>query len=367
MNLKVVVILSFALCAMILAVSGCFTMQKVGRTPEGARLSALKQSSNYVDGTFRNHVPIPEILNGGASMSGFVKFFFQSRDNPAPPGPVPVVKTDLKSLDPDKDVVIWLGHSSYFIRLGGKTLLIDPVFSAYASPFFFSTRAFKGTSLYTADDMPHIDYLLISHDHWDHLDYASVTELMPKTGQIVTGLGVGEHFARWGFPEAMVHEADWGTSLRLDDTLAIHVLPARHYSGRWMDKNRTLWVSFALETPSRRIYYTGDSGYGPHFEEIGKRFGAFDMALLDSGQYNEAWGNVHMSPEQAAQAAMDLNAKEALPSHAGKFSIAFHSWDDPFNRFVKASEGKPFRGVTPKIGEVVVLTDPEQTFSRWWE
>lgn len=367
MDLKVVVIFGLAICTLILVVSGCFTMQKIGGTPEGARLLAIRMSPNYIDGTFRNHVPIPEILGGGASMSDFVKLFFQSRVNPAPPGPVPVVKTDLKSLDPDKDVVIWLGHSSYLIKLGGKTLLVDPVFSDYASPFFFSTRAFKGASLYTADDMPYIDALLISHDHWDHLDYATVMELKPKTGQIITGLGVGEHFVRWGFPEAMVHEADWDTTVLLDETLAVHVLPARHYSGRWLDKNRSLWVSFAVETLSRRIYYSGDSGYGPHFKTIGKRFDGFDLALLDSGQYNEAWRNVHMSPEQATQAAIDLNAKGALPSHAGKFSIAFHSWDDPFNRFVNASEGKPFRVVTPKIGELVDLADPGQSFSRWWE
>jgi len=362
-------LLSLAACLLLLAVSGCFYLghEKFGRLPEGERLAALEASPNYRDGTFHNQVEIREIVSGGPSLKGFVKFFFHERDNPVPPGPVPIVKTDLKALDGADDVVVWLGHSSYFVRLGGRTILIDPVFSAYASPFFFSTRAFAGTNPYTAADMPAIDYLLISHDHWDHLDYDTVMALKPKVRHVVVGLGVGAHFARWGFPGEMVHEADWDTDVRLDDGLTIHVLTARHFSGRWLDRNRTLWASFAFETPSRRVFYSGDSGYGPHFKEIGERFGGFDLVMLDSGQYNEAWRNVHMTPEQSAQAAEDLQARAALPSHAGKFSISYHSWDDPFKRFVKAGEGRDYRLVTPRIGEPVRLAEREQTFSHWWE
>lgn len=353
----------------LLAISGRIYLQqdKFGRLPEGARLAKLEQSPNYSDGTFHNKVPMAEIVKGGVNISGFIKYFFHHRENPEPSGPVPVVKTDLKSLNREKDVVIWLGHSSYYIQLGGKTILIDPVFSAYASPFFFSTRAFAGTNIYTAKDFPEIDYLLISHDHWDHLDYDTVMALKPKIKNVVTGLGVGEDFARWGFPDTMVHEMDWDTTLQLDEDLAIHVLTAHHFSGRWLERNRTLWVSFALETSSHRIYYSGDSGYGPHFKDIGKRFGYFDLVLLDSGQYNEAWKHVHMMPEESAQAAVDLNSKAALPSHNGKFSIAYHSWDDPYKRFVKVSQGKPYRMLTPEIGEVVDLANRQQVFTNWWE
>lgn len=353
----------------IMAVSGCLYLgsDKFGKLPAKDRLARIEQSPNFNDGIFHNQVAFQEIVKGGVSISGFIKFFFHERERPEPPSPVPVVKTDLKAIDRNTDVVIWLGHSSYFVQLRGKTILIDPVFSAYASPFFFSTRAFAGTNPYTAEDMPDIDYLLISHDHWDHLDYDTVRSLRSKVRNVVTGLGVGEHFALWGFPSENVYEQDWNTTLRLDDDLAIHALTARHFSGRWLDRNKTLWVSFALETPSRRIYYSGDSGYGPHFKEIGERFDGFDLVLLDSGQYNEAWQYVHMMPEQSAQAAQELRAKAALPSHAGKFSIAYHSWDDPFRRFVTASKGKPYRPVTPKIGEVVALDAPGQMFSHWWE
>ncbi len=351
------------------AVSGWLFLQqeKFGRLPQGERLAKIRQSPNYHGETFRNQVPFEEIVKGGSSVSGFIKFFFHERDHPQPPGPVPVVRTDLRALDKKQDLLVWLGHSSYFIQLGGKTILIDPVFSPNASPVFFTTRAFAGTSLYTAADMPDIDYLLISHDHWDHLDYATVVALKSKTGQVITGLGVGEHFARWGFPESMVTEADWDASVRLDDALTIHVLTARHFSGRLLDRNHTLWVSFALETPERRIFYSGDSGYGPHFKEIGERFEGFDLVMVDSGQYNEAWQYVHMTPEQSAQAAEDLRARAALPSHTGKFCISFHSWDDPFKRFIKAGAERPYRLVTPRIGETVRLADNDQTFTRWWE
>ncbi|MBG0791404.1 MAG: MBL fold metallo-hydrolase [Desulfovibrionaceae bacterium] len=354
---------------LVLVVSSCLYLNQTrfGRLPKGERLDRISKSPNYRDGTFHNREPIVRIVEGGGGFGLWLKFLLRDGDGLTPPTPLPVVKTDLKALDPNADVVVWFGHSSYFVQLGGRTFLIDPVFSDHASPVSFSTRAFDGTTIYSAEDMPDIDYLLISHDHWDHLDYDTVKALAPRIGHVVTGLGVGEHLARWDFPDDKVIEADWDTQVQLEDGLTIHVLTARHFSGRLFDRNRTLWVAFALETPSRRIYYSGDSGYGSHFKEIGERFGGFDLAILDSGQYNEAWRHVHMNPEQAARAAEDLKARAALPSHVGRFNISYHSWDDPFRRFVTAGEGRPYRVVTPKIGEIVELGDQSQTFSSWWE
>lgn len=369
MNMLYKIILLLVISVILAAISGCFFLShdKFGRQPQGDRLDTLSRSPNYRDGTFHNREPIVRIVEGGGGLSLWLKFLLRDGDGLTPPGQLPVTKTDLTSLDPGRDVVVWLGHSSYFIRMGGKAILIDPVFSDHAAPVSFSTRAFDGTTVYTAEDMPDIDYLLISHDHWDHLDYDTVTALRPKTRHVVTGLGVGEHFARWGFPDEMVHEADWDEAVQLEQGLTIHVLTARHFSGRLFDRNRTLWVSFALETPSRRIFYSGDSGYGAHFKEIGDRFGSFDLVMLDSGQYNEAWQHVHMNPEQAAQAAEDLRARSALPSHAGRFNISYHSWDEPFRRFVAAGRDKPYRLVTPRIGEMVELADERQAFTQWWE
>lgn len=362
-------IISIVVLTALVAISGCVYLQhdKSGRLPERDRLARIRQSPHYRDGIFHNQVPFREIVKGGSGFSSLLKYLFHPRQNPEPAGPVPTVKTDLKGLDRQQDVVVWLGHSSYFVQLGGKTFLIDPVFSDYASPIFFSTRAFAGSNHYTADDMPDIDYLLISHDHWDHLDYDTVMALKPKIGTVVTALGVGEHFARWGFADAQVIEADWDTDLHMGSGVVIHVLTARHFSGRLLDRNRTLWCSFALEVPGRRIFYSGDSGYGPHFAAIGERFDGFNLALLDCGQYNENWPDVHMMPEQAAQAALDMRAKAALPGHDGKFSISYHSWNEPFLRFTVAANEKLLRAATPRIGEALVLESSAHNFSKWWE
>ncbi len=272
----------------------------------------------------------------------------------------------LHALEQNQDVMIWLGHSSFFIQLDGKTFLIDPVLSQNASPIPFTNQAFAGTSIYTAEDFPEIDYLLISHDHWDHLDYPSVSALRDKIGTIVTGLGVGAHFERWGFPPSQIHEADWNTSLTVDEGFQLHILPARHFSGRWLERDQSLWVAFALKSPTRSLFFSGDSGYGNHFREIGNALGGFDLAMLDVGQYDLQWRYVHMLPEDAANASRDLNSKAMMPANVGKFSMAFHRWDEPF-RELSAMQGDLSPSlVTPLIGETVDLSQIGRGFTPWW-
>jgi L-ascorbate metabolism protein UlaG (beta-lactamase superfamily) len=215
--------------------------------------------------------------------------------------------------------------------------------------------------------MPGIDFMLVTHDHWDHLDYSSIKALLPKVGQVVVGLGVGEFFDRWGYPSDRVREADWNDTLEFDAGLRIHVLPARHYSGRMLTRNKTLWVAFALETPRHKLFFSGDSGYGPHFREIGERFDGFDLVALDMGQYDKRWANIHMFPEQAAQAAEDLRTTALLPAHVGRFSIAAHDWDEPLKQIAQASQGRPYHLLTPHLGGLVRLDEPTQQFPRWWE
>ena len=349
-----------------LAVCGYAYLQhpKFGALPDTAQ---FENSPNYRDGQFHNLQPDPEPTVHEDDRRGWVDMLLMPEDNITPPGPIPVEMTDLHALDRAEDMVIWLGHSSYFIQLGGQRILIDPVLSINASPVPRTNVAFDGASPFSAEDIPDIDYLLISHDHWDHIDYPTLMALKDRIGQVVVGLGVGAHFRSWGFPEERIHEADWNTTLRLDDELAINVLPARHYSGRLLTRNQSLWVSYALETEERKLYFSGDSGYGEHFKAIGQTFGEFDLVMLDSGQYDEQWRHIHMMPEDAAQAADDLNAKAMMPAHVGKFSIAFHSWDDPFKRIVAASEGKGWQLVTPLIGHPVGLVEPELASVFWWE
>jgi hypothetical protein len=182
---------------------------KFGKVPDGARLDTIKRSPNYSGDGFQNLIPTPVLVNDRSFVSGLVGYLFAKKDRSVPTLPIPSVKTDLQSLDRNMDVVVWLGHSSYFIQLGGKRILIDPVFSASAAPVPYVNKAFDGTNPYTAEDVPEIDYLLITHDHWDHLDYATVTALRARTKTVVCGLGVGAHLEFWGYDKEKIHEADW--------------------------------------------------------------------------------------------------------------------------------------------------------------
>jgi len=337
-----------------------------GKLPEGERLSRISTSGNQAGGTFRNQVDTPLLTTDESQLELWLSNFNKQR-NTRPPAAMPSIRTDLKALDPAQDLVVWLGHSSYFVQLGGRRLLIDPVFSTNAAPVMWANVAFEGTSIYSADDVPAVDVLQISHDHYDHLDYPTVRALRPKVRQVIAGLGVGAHFESWGYDKRTVYEADWYETVQAGPELQVHVTPARHFSGRAFTRDRTEWVGFALTTPQHRIFFSGDSGYGPHFTEIGRRYGPLDWAALDMGQYDGRWANVHMNPEQAAQAAEDLGTRVLTPGHVGRFSIAPHDWDDPFKRIEAASRQQRYALWTPVIGQPVYLDGRPQEFSPWWE
>ncbi|MCV9879621.1 MBL fold metallo-hydrolase [Brenneria izbisi] len=338
-----------------------------GQPPTGDELAKLKQSSFYHDEGFKNLTATPQLTGSGNTLVTIAKFLFGKDVDAIPPAPLPSIKTDLHALDLQQDLVIWMGHSSYFLHMGGKRILIDPVFSLSASPVPGVNKAFDGSNIYTADDIPDIDYLLISHDHWDHLDYPTIKQLRTKIKRIVLPLGVGSHFVQWGFDKRKIHEGDWFSTFELEHDLTIHLLPARHFSGRLLGRNKTLWASFALITPQHKLFISGDSGYGAHFKEIGDRFGGFDLAILECGQYNENWRYIHMMPEETAQAGQDLNAAAIIPSHNSKFKLAHHTWDDPLKRVVAASENKAYRLLTPMIGQTVSMDEKQPSFPHWWE
>lgn len=338
-----------------------------GALPSGTRLEEIKRSKNYVAGMFRNQIETPMRTTDQSEWAMWVQTIFETEGHPRPLGALPTKKNDLRSLDIAQDVAVWLGHSSYYLQLNGRRILIDPVFSTNASPIPFTNTAFEGTSLYTADDIPEIDFLLISHDHYDHLDYPTILALKPKVRQVIVGLGVGAHFAAWGYDMQRVQEKDWNESIGAPNDLQIMVTPARHFSGRTFTRDQSLWVGFALISPSRRLFFSGDSGYAKHFEEIGQELGPFDWVALDSGQYDPRWANVHMNPEQAAQAATDLRARVLTPEHVGRFSLAPHDWDDPFKRISIASQGRGYELWTPEIGQPMYLDGRSNSFAPWWQ
>lgn len=363
------ILLVLAATAVIFAISGYTVLHQplFGQHPEGVRLALIERSPNYRDGIFHNQIDSPLHTSDSSEFSILVEGLFGERGQPRPKGVIPSIKTDLKTLDINEDLVVWLGHSSYFVQLGGKRVLLDPVFSVNAAPIPMANRAFAGTSIYSAEDMPDIDALLITHDHYDHLDYPSIIALQPKVSQVVVGLGVGAHLQAWGYPTDRIREIDWYDTVSLADRLKIHATPARHFSGRTFDRNLSLWVGYALTTDSSRIFFSGDSGYAPHFAEVGNRYGPFNWVALDAGQYDPRWANVHMNPEEAAQAAEDLRAAAFTPGHVGRFSIAPHDWNDPFIRITAASKDRSYELWTPIIGSPIFLDGRDQEFAPWWE
>jgi L-ascorbate metabolism protein UlaG (beta-lactamase superfamily) len=345
-------IIILALVLIIIAFIYFFTHQpSFGQAPSGQRLELIKRSPNYRDGQFQNLSPTPALTEGVSYFGVLKEFFFTKKYRVKPTGPLPSKKTDLLSLSPEENVLVWFGHSSYYLQVDGKKILVDPVFSGNASPVSFTTRSFPGTDIYTTDDMPEIDYLFISHDHWDHADHQTLVKMRRKVKTVITGLGVGAHLERWGYNPDCIREKDWNEEVSLGDGFTVHTAPARHFSGRSFKRNGSLWLSFVLLTPGFRLYLGGDSGYDTHFKTIGERFGPFDLAILEDGQYDKSWKYIHMMPEEVVQAAEDLRARKLMPVHWSKFALANHAWDDPIIRITKEAERKHMTLLTPMIGE----------------
>lgn len=275
---------------------------------------------------------------------------------------IPSQKTDLKTLDPNEDVLIWFGHSSYFIQIEGKKFLVDPIFSK--SLFFFGPRAFPGSDIYEASDIPEVDFLIITHDHFDHLDFETVRKL--KFKKAICPLKVGKHLKRWNVQD--ITEMNWFESIPLSSNFKLFCLPAQHFSRRGFLKNRTLWASFLIETPKGfKIFLGGDGGYSPHFSDIQKKFQTIDLAILENGQYSPNWPKIHMAPNETIEAAKNLNAKALLPVHNSKFSLAPHKWNEPLIKLSELALNQDFKLKTPMIGEKVDLKNPNQKFKKWWE
>lgn len=340
---------------------------KFGKAPAGQRLERMKRSPHYKNGKFENLHPTPALTEGYSMLGVTLEFLFQKTERRKPQGNIPSVKTDLLHLSPDEDVLVWFGHSSYFMQIDGKRVLVDPVFSGNAAPLPGSNRAFGGTDRYRVEDLPRIDYLLLTHDHYDHADYETLVQLQAKTETVVCGLGVGAHLEHWGFSAGQVLEKDWNEKADLDSGFAVYALPARHFSGRRLSRNNTLWLSFLLQTPTRKIYVGGDSGYDTHFAEAGSRFGPIDLAILENGQYDVKWKYIHMQPDEVLKAARDLKAKRLFPVHNSKFAMANHAWNEPLTRIAEYNRLVNLPLVTPLIGERVDLGNERQPFREWWK
>jgi L-ascorbate metabolism protein UlaG (beta-lactamase superfamily) len=337
-----------------------------GKAPSGERLKRIRQSANFRDGSFQNQSFTPVMPEDVSVFKVIWNGMFNRSERNKPKTSLPSRKTNLKTLNPGKDVLIWFGHSSYFMQIDGKKILVDPVFSGSASPFSFMVKSFTGSDVYAAEEMPEIDYLFITHDHWDHLDYQTVMKLKFKVGKIITGLGTGAHLENCGFDPIKIIEKDWNEQVILDSGFIATYVPGRHFSGRGFKRNQALWGAFVFQTPTKKIFIGGDSGYDTHFAKIGAEHGPFDLALLECGQYNQYWRYIHMNPEQTVQAAIDLKTKMLMPVHWAKFALALHAWDESIQRVTKEAHRLNIPIIHPMIGEEVDLND-FGVQSEWWK
>ena len=328
----------------------------------------FEQSPQYMEGKFHNPKQF-KMMDISTTFRTAKRYLFEKRQDVTPELEVPMISLDASTLQnqsSDELAIYRLGHSSILVDQGGKFWLIDPVFSERASPVSWAgPKRFHPTPI-SLERLPTIEGVIISHDHYDHLDHDSIQALKDKTSYFVTPLGVGERLKNWGVAASKIHQLDWWQSVRLNG-VELTATPAQHFSGRSIgDSNRTLWASWVIKSPGGSIYFSGDSGYFDGFKEIGERLGPFDLTLIENGAYDQNWSNVHMQPEQSLQAHQDLKGRAMMPVHNGTFDLALHPWHEPFERIRKLAASADVNLLTPIIGERVRIKSPA-SHQAWWQ
>ncbi len=337
----------------------------------GKATPALKaqyaQSPNWKEGKFENLVETTMEFSIQNVPKLMYKQFFETKGrNPKKALPILPFERDVFLEPADEAKIIWYGHSVVLMRLQGKTLLIDPMLGPNAAPIApFPVKRFSENSLEVIDTLPPIDLVLMTHDHYDHLDYASIQRLKSKTRHYFVALGVKRHLMRWGISAEQITEFDWWDQ-QVFEEISITFTPTRHFSGRGLkDRAKSLWGGWAFQTAQENLYFSGDGGYGDHFKEVGKRLGPFDFGWMECGQYNPNWHQIHMYPEESVQAGHDTKVRKAMAVHWGGFALAQHHWKDPIERFMAAAQKEALPAITPRIGECF---SPSSThFEDWWK
>lgn len=346
---------------------------RVGSNPAGDRLARIQALPAYRDGVLHNVVPT-DMRMPFPVMLKVMWWMLRGGEGREPEGPLPVAPFDKEAWDripADQVAVAWLGHSSVLIKLEGLTLLTDPVFGGRASMFtFIGPEHFKYSTPIDVAMLPKVDVVLLSHDHYDHLCYETINDLVAQRAahgmRFIAALGVGAHLEKWGVAPSSITELEWWQQFDVG-AVKLTFAPARHFTGRTM-RNRfsTLWGSFVLEGKSKRIFFGADSGYAPTFKEIGERFGPFDLAMLECGAYSGFWPDIHMFPEETAQAALDVRATTLMPIHWGKFALGLHPWKESIERITERAAELDLPLLTPRIGRIVTALD-ERASETWWK
>jgi L-ascorbate metabolism protein UlaG (beta-lactamase superfamily) len=332
--------------------------------------SRLAKSAQFVaqDCRFQN-LPNPDAKPQRSAWDIWSRLVLEKKQGTVPVDPIPVRMLDraaLDALDVTANHIIRLGHSSHLLKLRGKWWLIDPVFGPRASPVTWAGPARFHPPPLALQDVPQIEGLVLSHDHYDHLDVPTIEALKDRVQRYFVPLGVGQRLRDWGVPADRIQEFDWWEQGQWGEVI-LTAAPAQHFSGRTLwDRNKTLWASWSLQSGDERIFYSGDSGYFGGFKEIGARFGRIDIALMENGAYDSYWPAVHMSPEETVQAFEDLRARTLYLVHNSTFDLAFHGWREPLERVAALAQQRGIALATPEIGEVLTLGKPRVN-RKWWE
>ncbi len=327
-------------------------------------------SKNYKDGKFVNTNKV-ELDMSFRDMGKSIVGYFKPQPNTVPEKNIPVQKVDSLQIAAynGNTRLIWFGHSAFLLQIDQKNILIDPMFGEVPAPHpMLGGKRFSKELPIEIEKIPKIDAVLISHDHYDHLDYGSIKKLNSRVKIFYVPLGVGVHLQEWGVEKERIIELDWWQETTLDG-LRFICTPAQHFSGRGLsDRTKTLWSSWIIQSNTDNIFFSGDSGYADHFKKIGEKYGPFDFAMIECGQYNKMWPDIHMFPEETAQAGLDLKAKEIMPIHWGAFKLAMHTWTDPIERVTKKAKELNIDIVTPRIGQSIFVKDGNALGNvEWWD
>jgi len=362
-----IIFFSFTITITSLLVIGYFiTRAPMGGTPSDDRLITIEKSIQYNLATAQFDNPSSTPLSTGRPMTAIMYDFFFNGEQRRPFGKLPEAPPALSILEDKSESIrfIWFGHSTILLEIDSIRILIDPVFSDHASPLPFMVTRFQ-PPVFTIDKIEDIDIILISHDHYDHLDYKTISKLKHRNLQFIVPLGVGAHLEYWGIESTKIKELDWWGSISFKD-LVLTCTPAQHFSGRGiLNGNTTLWASWAIQGKQQNVYFSGDSGYGKHYKQIGDRLGPFDITFLENGAYSPDWKFVHQLPEEGIQAHLDLKGNTLVPIHWGMFDLALHTWHDPITRITKEANKKGVNIITPKLGQLV-STNQIYTQEDWW-
>lgn len=357
---------SLTLVLIALTLTSCSAL---GQNPSGDYLERISRSEQFhrYRGKFvnRNQTNIDLEKRKRNRFKTIGNFIF-SGSVLKPDRKLPEIKPDINAFKKvsAETKFIWLGHSTFLVNIRGKILLFDPVFSNHASPVSFAIKRFQAPAI-NLEDLPKVDFIVISHDHYDHLDMNSIKFFKDKDTKFVVPLGVPSHLKFWGVKEEKIVELDWWQSAKFEE-IEIVSTPAQHFSGRSPEGNLTLWSSWVVKTDHKNIFYSGDTGYDVHFEEIGKKYGPFEVAFMENGQYNEAWQDVHMLPEQTVQAFEDVKGESLVSVHWGMFDLSIHNWYDPIEEVSAIAAKKKIRHLTPRLGELVIMNGSNK-FEQWWK